>query len=100
METIVIFILCVAVSNIVVVMLNRTSYFNSNVDSLKGLDLPEFKVVEIKEVYSAIKFKSIAEYTVVNSFFKRKNARGWVYREYKFYDEPGKYKIGDRLTLK
>lgn len=98
METILIFIICV-LSIIVVAMLNRTPYFNSNVAALKGLDLPEFKITEMKEGYST-EFKQIAEYTVVVSYFKRKGARGWVYRKYKFYDEPGKYKIGDTLTLK
>ena len=98
METILTFILCIAVSVAVSIILNRTYYFNSNVDSPKGLDLPEFKVVEIKEAYST-EFKPVAEYTVVNSFFKRKDAKGWVYRKYKFYDEPGKFKIGDILTL-
>lgn len=99
METIITFILCIAVSIIVAVILNKTTYFNSNVDSSIGLDLPEFKVVEIKEAYST-EFKPIAEYTVVNCFFKRKNARGWIYRKYKFYDESGRYKIGDKLTLR
>ena len=99
METIITFILCVAVSIIVATVLNKTTYFNSNVDSPKGLDLPEFKVVEIKEAYST-EYKTVAEYTVVNCFFKRKNARGWIYRKYKFYDEPNRYKIGDKLTLR
>lgn len=80
-------------------LLDGTFCFNANVDYPKGLNLPEFKVIEIKEAYST-GFKQVAEYTVVNCFFKRKNARGWVYRKYKFYDEPGKYKIGDILTLR
>lgn len=98
MKTILIPILCIAASIIVAIILNKTFYFNSNVDSPKGLDLPVFKVTEIKEAYST-EYKTVAEYTVVNSFFKKKNARGWVYRKYSFYDEPGKYKIGDKLTL-
>lgn len=98
METILTFILCIAISIIVVAILNGTSYFNSNVDSPKGISIPEFEVIEISKCYST-GMKSIAEYTVINSYFKREEARGWVYRKYKFYDEPGKYKIGDRLTL-
>ncbi len=98
METLLTFIICVVVSIIVTAILNRTYCFNSNVDSPKGINIPEFEVIEISKHYST-DLKSIAEYTVVNSYFKRKNARGFVYRKYKFYDEPGKYKIGDRLTL-
>lgn len=98
METILTFIICVAVSIIVAAIFNKTYYFNSDVDSPKGISIPEFEVTKISKHYST-DFKSIVEYTVVNSYFKKKNARGWVYREYKFYNEPGKYKIGDKLTL-
>lgn len=102
METILTIILCIAGSVafliITAAIYNRISYFNSNVDSPKGLDLPEFKVVRIKATYST-GCKLVAEYTVINSFFKRKGAKGWFYREYKFYDEPDKYKIGDTLML-
>ena len=98
MEIILTFIMCVVCSIIVVTTLNRTDYFNSKVDSPKGIGIPEFEVVKIRKQYST-GLKSIAEYTVVNSYFKREKARGFVYIEYKFYDEPGKYKIGDKLTL-
>lgn len=98
MGTILTFIICVAVSIIVAAILNRTYCFNSNVDSPKGISIPEFEVIEISKHYST-DLKSIAKYTVINSYFKRKNARGFVYRKYEFYDEPGKYKIGDMLTL-
>ena len=98
MEMILTFIMCVATSIIVVAVLNRTDYFNSKVDSPKGISIPEFEVIEISKHYST-GFKPIAEYTVVNSYFKREKARGFIYIKYKFYDEPGKYKIGDKLTL-
>lgn len=96
METVLIFILFVSV--VVSIALKQTTYFNSNVDSPKGISIPDFEVIGISKHYST-DYKTLAEYTVVNSFFKRKHARGWVYRKYKFYDEPGKYKIGDKLTL-
>lgn len=98
METLLTFIICIVVSIIVTAILNRTCGFNSNVDSPKGISIPEFEVIEISKHYST-DFRTIAKYTVVNSYFKRKKARRFVYRKYKFYDEPGKYKIGDKLTL-
>lgn len=42
---------------------------------------------------------NIVEYTAVVSFFKKPNAKHFVYNEYKFYDKKDKYSIGDKLYL-
>lgn len=53
-----------------------------------------FRVKEITyEDYGLSKYKISIE------FFKKSNARGWIYKEFYFYDKTGKYNVGDRLFL-
>lgn len=55
-----------------------------------------FEITEIKFVSFGY---AIAEYTAIVSFFKKPNAKHFVYNEYKFYDKKDKYSIGDKLYL-
>ena len=53
-----------------------------------------FEITEIKSVSFGY---AVVEYTAVVSFFKKPNAKHFVYNEYKFYDKKDKYSIGDKL---
>ena len=54
---------------------------------------------EITEIKSVLIEDVVVEYTAVVSFFKKPNAKHFVYNEYKFYDKKDKYSIGDKLYL-
>ena len=79
---------------------NDKVYFNSNVGEWGNFanGTVEFEVKAIKKVYST-SGEPIAEYTLVNSFFAKKNCKGFRYNEYRMYDLPGRYKVGDKLTI-
>lgn len=43
--------------------------------------------------------RNVVEYTAIVCFFKKPNAKHFVYDEYHFYDAKDKYNIGDKLYL-
>ena len=55
-----------------------------------------FEITEIKSISFGY---DIVEYTAIVSFFKKPNAKNFVYNEYKFYDKKDKYQIGNKLYL-
>lgn len=84
------FALCIADS----IRSKRTCYFNGR-DNHKTV---EFKVRKIDIVLNSNN-EEVCLYTVVASFFDRKNNRGFRYNTFAFYDEVGKYNLNDRFVL-
>lgn len=75
-------------------------YFNSWVYERESYNFPpEFVVVNIEES-SDINGRPIAKYTVSNYFFSKKNNEGFKYQKFYFYDEIGKYSIGQDIGFK
>jgi predicted transcriptional regulator len=61
------------------------------------VEIPKFKIVEIEKFVSPNNYgKSISKYTA-NVWFVKKHGMG--YEKIIFFDEIGKYNIGDKLTL-
>ena len=53
-----------------------------------------FKINNIKYIE-----RDVVEYTASVGFFKKPNAKRFIYYEYKFYDRKDKYNIEDKLYL-
>lgn len=69
-----------------------------SVDGDSKLKCVELEVTEI-DVSFDVKFRKIARYTATVAFFNKKNNKDWVYNKFVFYDEIGKYNVGDKLTI-
>ncbi len=41
----------------------------------------------------------ICKYTLTVQFFKKENAKKWIYHKFYLYDKKDKYNIGDKLYL-
>ena len=103
METLIIlsFIIGIVTGVILMSAHEKKIYFNSNAHKIVESDnhLPEFDVIAI-EHSEDIDHRSIAKYTVRNSFFAKKNNKDFKYQTFYFYDTRDKYVIGQTLTLK
>jgi hypothetical protein len=53
-----------------------------------------FEITNIKYIT-----RNVVEYTAVVCFFKKPNAKHFIYNEYRFYDAKYKYNIGEKLYL-
>lgn len=60
--------------------------------------IPTFTVDEIERCFDSDGWE-IAKYTVINSYFAKKNNRNFVYQYFYFYDKVGMYNIGDEITF-
>ena len=100
-ETLIIvaFIIGLVVGILLAVNYKKDIYFNSCAYKKESINFsPEFIVTKIEES-SDIDGKSIAKYTVRNYFFSKKNNKGFKYQIFYFYDEIGKYSIGQICFL-
>lgn len=79
---------------------NKTLYFNSNKN--RSIDnkrfYPEFEIIHIDKAEDE-SYNIIAKYTVINSFFAKKNNNDFKYQKFYFYDLKDKYQIGDTITF-
>ena len=93
------FVIGLIVCTSLVVNYEKDIYFNSCAYKRESANfLPEFIVVKI-EKSADIDGRLIAKYTVRNYFFAKKNNRAFKYQTFYFYDETGKYVIGQKLRL-
>lgn len=66
--------------------------------SIDNIKCPKFNIIKIEEALDT-NHNLIAKYTVDLHFFAKKNCKDWKYNKFYFYDNVGKYKIGDVLTF-
>lgn len=93
------FIIGCIVLVLLVINCKKDIYFNSCAYKKESINFsPEFIVAKIEES-SDIDGKPIAKYTVRNYFFSKKNNKGFKYQIFYFYDEIGKYSIGQMCFL-
>lgn len=79
------------------IYLNRGFTKRNKINGDIEVEIPTFKIVKIEKSVSPNNYgKSISKYTA-NVWFTKKNNIG--YEEIIFFDEIGKYNIGDKLTL-
>lgn len=76
------------------VCLNSAVYY----PTICGIKPIKFYVIKVEEAFDT-NHNLIAKYTVEVRFFSKKNDRGYKIYTFKFYNSPGKYSIGDTLTL-
>ena len=93
-------LLCYIFGIILGIQLDRGKYLNSKVyySTICNIRRPKFNIIKIEEAFDT-NHSLIAEYTVEVRFFSKKNNKGYKIYTFKFYDSPGKYSIGDNLTL-
>lgn len=77
-----------------IVPLNSAVYY----PIICGIKPIKFNVIKVEEAFDT-NHSLISEYTVEVRFFSKKNNKGYKIYTFKFYDSPGKYNIGDTLTL-
>ncbi len=93
------FVIGLIVGTSLVVNYEKDIYFNSCACKRESVNfLPEFIVVKIEESED-IDGRHIAKYTVRNYFFAKKNYRAFKYQTFYFYDEIGKYVVGQKIRL-
>ena len=58
----------------------------------------EFEVTQVETTYDT-KNHRIAKYTITTAFFDDKKQTEFHYNKFVFFDEVGKYNVGDKLIL-
>ena len=93
-------LLCYIFGIILGVQIDKGKYLNSNVyyPIFCNIKHPKFNVIKVEEAFDT-NHNLIAKYTVEVHFFSKKNNKDYKIYTFKFYDSPGKYNIGDNLTL-
>jgi len=102
METLIIlaFIIGLVVGVLLALQYKKDIYFNSWAYERESYSFsPEFTVVKIEES-SDINGRPVAKYTVSNYFFSKKDNEGFKYQKFYFYDQVGKYSIGQDIRFK